>query len=69
MDNEREADSFKPPVDFVKTPCRNVCYTTPELNIMQINDKTTTTVWPRYDKTCLLTEIKNYFLNNNRIVR
>ncbi|XP_056117040.1 solute carrier family 17 member 9 [Rhinichthys klamathensis goyatoka] len=46
MATEQEADHFNSPVDFVKTPCRNVCYT-PGLNIMQINDKTTTTVWPR----------------------
>ncbi|CAM4716977.1 unnamed protein product [Leuciscus chuanchicus] len=46
MADEQEADRFNPPVDFVKTPCRNVCYTS-GLKIMQINDKTTTTVWPR----------------------
>lgn len=57
MADEQEADRFNPPVDFVKTPCRNVCHTS-GLMIMQINDKTTTTVWPRYDKTSLLTEIK-----------
>ncbi|KAK7145966.1 hypothetical protein R3I93_013632 [Phoxinus phoxinus] len=46
MAAEQEAHRFNPPVDFVKTPCRNVCYTS-GFKIMQINDKTTTTVWPR----------------------
>lgn len=58
---EQEADHSNPPVGFVKTPLINVCHTS-GLKITQINDKATT-LWPRYDETCLLTEIKKTLLN------
>lgn len=56
MAAEQESDRFKPPVDHRwKTPFGNVCDKS-GLKITQINDKTT--VWSRYDATCLLKEIK-----------
>ncbi len=54
---EQESDRFQTPVDSVKTPFRNVCDTSGLKILTQINDKTT--VWPRYDKTSLLKEIRN----------
>ncbi|XP_067269965.1 voltage-gated purine nucleotide uniporter SLC17A9 [Pseudorasbora parva] len=46
MATEQKADLFTPPVDSVKTPFRNVCYTS-GLKMRLINDNTTTTIWPR----------------------